>query len=1297
MNKILKQVLNATLLVLMLIGLIPQNSFNANSVIETQVDTNEQNQVLKTSDETQTKTNEPKIEKANEIQIDKEKTNSQPKKENKNAISPKDLEKAIETPVTKEQKENAPTNAPSGTSIVGYTEGKAIFSSLSQEQLKAYIANPKKYPQRQTRAAGNSSGMITWQGQYFTPRIWIDGIGDVYCIEPHAQFPTGNNYDNGTFLNNNGVLAILVWGFPSNHGGQHGLSDDEAYIRTWVALNGFLGTLNRQTIEGYGDSYVNMLLGKGDSQDFQQHFLNVNGGGNSTYNTTRKQLETPNFTTSGASGDFWLTGLPSDAYMTNSSGQKVSTLSIGNSFKVATKNLAKTGRINFSIDTNVQKLAAIKYQSSGFQDLVNLRLRDPLAQISKATEFIPALGTIELDKKGLSPNNSNNTMIGLQGAEFTITNDEGETITVTTDANGKIRKDLLLGTYTIEETKPPIGYELNLATGVAYKEEFEVRPAQTIKLNDGNYVLNNIVKGGFFLQKVGQGFNNSDNTLKPLVGVEFKLTGLGMNKTLLTDAKGNLSVTGLKGGNYNLSETKPLKGYHGTFDQSFVIDTQGQIELLNNGRDLINDVNRGSFELTKVGQTFDNSDNTLKPLVGVKFRVKGLGYDKTFVTNQVGKISDNNLKTGTYEISELSTINGYVNAGFKTTFKIVNDGDHIKLGTNGQLENNVIKGSAHLIKHAETFDNNSNATYPLADVEFRVTGLGYDKTFITNDKGEINIPNLKYGTYTIVETKNPNGFIKPTYEETFKIDTNDQVVELNEGKELVNPVIKGNVHLTKVGEHLDNGNDTFNPLAGVEFTLMGTNGTTTPTSNVFTTDENGELTINGLKYGTYTLTETNAPAGYQTPTFEEEFEIKTNEQTVELNGGKPIKNYAILAHAMLQKIGNTFDFVEKIAEPTLPEIVKPTLLALPTSRVTMTNEELIQADSLEPAPLIRNPENAFIHNKEMHFQLDGAEFKIEGINGTVTPTEDVKVTDINGYIKFENLKPGTYRITETKAVVGYDINQPSTGKPYEVIFTVDDKPLAHNKIYELHGYDVVERPTSENNLDENGELTTPLTPVINKVITNDVEITKRDFSNHDEVEGAEIEVFNINDPKTPIHSWTSTKEAHKFKLKYGKYIVCEKYPPLGFLLNTECIKITVDTAGVTQKFDLMNKPITNSIIVQKTDFATGKELEGAKLKIINVETKETIDEWTSTKEAHTTEIRYGNYIICEDIAPIGYERKSECIKFSVTTHGITQKFKIDNKLIPIANTGNNFFVFGLIAIGVISYIGFRLVRRKLVK
>ena len=75
--------------------------------------------------------------------------------------------------------------------------------------------------------------------------------------------------------------------------------------------------------------------------------------------------------------------------------------------------------------------------------------------------------------------------------------------------------------------------------------------------------------------------------------------------------------------------------------------------------------------------------------------------------------------------------------------------------------------------------------------------------------------------------------------------------------------------------------------------------------------------------------------------------------------------------------------------------------------------------------------------------------------------------------------------------------------------------------------------------------------------------------------------------------------------------------------------------------DLINT--ITSVKISKVDIADGKELEGATIQLIDKETGEVVEEWTSTNEAHeVTGLTTGKtYILRETVAPEGYSITSD--------------------------------------------------------
>ena len=91
--------------------------------------------------------------------------------------------------------------------------------------------------------------------------------------------------------------------------------------------------------------------------------------------------------------------------------------------------------------------------------------------------------------------------------------------------------------------------------------------------------------------------------------------------------------------------------------------------------------------------------------------------------------------------------------------------------------------------------------------------------------------------------------------------------------------------------------------------------------------------------------------------------------------------------------------------------------------------------------------------------------------------------------------------------------------------------------------------------------------------------------------------------------------------------------------------------------------VDKKVLVKKTDFTTGEELEGAELTITD-ENGNIIESWVSTKEEHyITGLEEGKtYILTEKTCPYGYEQ-AESITFTVSKDKENQIVEMKDKLI----------------------------------
>lgn len=158
-----------------------------------------------------------------------------------------------------------------------------------------------------------------------------------------------------------------------------------------------------------------------------------------------------------------------------------------------------------------------------------------------------------------------------------------------------------------------------------------------------------------------------------------------------------------------------------------------------------------------------------------------------------------------------------------------------------------------------------------------------------------------------------------------------------------------------------------------------------------------------------------------------------------------------------------------------------------------------------------------------------------------------------------------------------------------------------------------------------------------------VTASKKDIAGTDEIKGAKMQVTDMNGKI--IDTWTSTNKPHSIKgLTEGHdYILTEITAPNGFV-KAESIKFTVSKEKKNQAVVMKDKQVK----ISKTDLTGKKEVVGAHLEVRD-EFNKVIDSWTSSEEAHyVSGLEEGQtYTLIETTAPDGYV-KAESITFTVS-------------------------------------------------
>ncbi|WP_242257417.1 SpaA isopeptide-forming pilin-related protein, partial [Bacillus cereus group sp. BfR-BA-01379] len=240
--------------------------------------------------------------------------------------------------------------------------------------------------------------------------------------------------------------------------------------------------------------------------------------------------------------------------------------------------------------------------------------------------------------------------VTLKGAEFIIV-DAHDTKKVvrkglTTDEQGKVSaSDLRPGDYQFIEVKAPKDYDLS-------KNPIPFTIGKSQQENITVTATNSLTKGGIILTKI----DDIDRTmLKDAVFKIVDMNGKEVRTNLVTDDKGEISVSDLRPGDYQFVETAAPEHY--VLDETpipFTIERSQTKKITVTGK---NTLKKGSVELTKIDDI--DTDTKLAHAVFNLLDADGEVVKEGLKTNDEGKIVVENLRPGTYKFIETAAPEHY--------------------------------------------------------------------------------------------------------------------------------------------------------------------------------------------------------------------------------------------------------------------------------------------------------------------------------------------------------------------------------------------------------------------------------------------------------------------------------------------------------------------------------------------------------------------------------------------------------------------------------------------------------------
>lgn len=643
---------------------------------------------------------------------------------------------------------------------------------------------------------------------------------------------------------------------------------------------------------------------------------------------------------------------------------------------------------------------------------------------------------------------------------------------------------------------------------------------------------------------------------------------------------------------------------------------------------------------------------------------------RTGTSDSNGNIYFKRLAPGTYYVKETKVPEGYlldntvqkvevkVNETTEISFKNYEPTGELKLiKTDRETgRENRIDGTSH---HGDaTLDGTEYTLYAKEDIynvaktvkyfskderiaTFKFNGNGIPTINITTKSetakltiDEEMLKGLPMGNYYAKETNVTEGYLQDeeVHSITFKYkDMNTKAIKLEDT--FTNLVKKAKFEVIKISSI---ENTTAPVIEGAEFTAILTKYVDYYGSfdealkhldefaedeySIFKTDKNGHGISGLLAYGKYTVNETYCPSDRINPVQEFYIDINENSDGVikeVVENDTPFQSYIKLVK-MDKKTGKIVTFSNT------------------TFSLYKLNEETNEWERVscklgkESFDKWTTDENGVAYTET---KLDAGTYRVDEI---IVP---------DGFLQLE--EECIFEISRSNEALEYD-------KDYDAYITVNAKN---------------EQPTG--------------TLIVDKSVAVREDIDTSLINNIEDLSGIEFKLIakeNIIDMADGSIIYEKGKEVKRFNLDkdgnytlsnlpLGKYQLQETKTLDGLVLNETIYDVVFTQKDLITKVYEEKKEISNDTTVfefSKTDITGDKELEGAKLQVIDKEGN-IIDEWTSGNKTHKIEgLKVGEtYILREQIAPEDYVKATD-IEFKVENTNKVQKVTMIDKIVDMS-------------------------------
>lgn len=929
--------------------------------------------------------------------------------------------------------------------------------------------------------------------------------------------------------------------------------------------------------------------------------------------------------------------------------------------------------------------------------------------------------------------------------------------------------------YLLDEEEHDVNcdYEGDLVPEVARstksEEQVYKQPFQLIKVSDnGDDTEAPTLAGAGFTAYLKSSLTVKEDGSYDFDNAQAVVIGSNGETTLLTDSKGHLVTQPIPYGTYVVIETvvphnmKAVKPFEVSITENHPAEPQvWRVFIDREFTAKLRIVKKDS----KTGQTVlvPNAEFKIFNMDTKEYVIQYTTYPTkvkhtSFFTDEDGDlILPETLKLGNYRIEEVAAPEGYVVNENHVTFAVdtdtpyQTDPDTYEAIITADYVDEPAVGELTVEKKGEVLDAYKGGLFAdseekefvykegsLAGAEFAVYAAediytnDYQKnengertkyyssgelvaTLVTGEDGKAVLTDLPLGTYQVVETKAPYGFVLNSKEQTVTFAyVDDKTPVIYESITFENDRQKADLSIVKSDK------ETGKAIAGAEFGLYAASDIENADGKVIVekdtlletavSDEYGAVKF-GKDYpiGTYYAQELKAPAGYvsseeivefvagyqgqEAETIKLESEFVNTPTTVEITK-TDITSGAELSGATLSVIdaeGNVVETWTSVAGKahiikrlhvgevyTLREEFAPYgYLQAEEIQFTVADTEesqsVVMKDEVPTGTIMINKDGEFLSDITLvkghwyDFVFDYFKKSLAGVTFEVYAAEDIVSPDGLDTVYYEKDTLVAEIVTNDKGIASIE-NLP-LGRYY----------LAETKT--LEGFVLDQEPIEADlsYVDQYTKVVYAGMAVTNERQRVQVTVIKTDADTKEGLEGALFGLYAAEDivnadGKVVVAKDTLVEKAVTGKdgqcvftgnLPLGQYYVKEIEAPKGYVLNEEIFRLDAsyqreDVKVIELSAEFENYP--TRLEISKTEITGEQELKGAELSIIDKDGN-VVETWVSDGKPHYIErIPSGEDILREETAPYGYKIANE-VKFTVEDTKELQKVAMKDELV----------------------------------